>query len=74
MENADAVAESCDREKVVGNIENRGAHLAVQACEQIQDFGLCDWIEGAGRFVCEEECRAVKDSHGDADSLTLANA
>ena len=74
VENADAVAESCDGEKVVGNIEDGCAHLAIQAREQTQDFGLRDGIEGAGGFVGEEERRAMKDGHGDANALALANA
>ena len=74
MENANAVAERGDRKKVVGDIEDGGAHFAIQAREQIQDFGLRDGIEGAGCFIGEQERGAVKDGHGDANALALADA
>src|SRR5271163_340252 len=74
MKNADAMTESRDREKVVRDIEDGGSHLAVQACEQFQDFGLRDWIESAGRFVGEKKRRTMEYSHGDTNALPLANA
>ena len=54
MKNTDAVAQGCDREKIVRDIKDGSAHLAIQAREQIQDFRLRDWIESAGRFVREK--------------------
>ena len=73
MKNTDAVAQGCNREKIVRDIKDSGAHLAVQAREQIQNFRLCDWIERARRFVGEEQRRAKKDGHRNANALPLAN-
>ena len=74
MEEADPVAQSRNRKKDMRDINYGGPHLAVRAGEQIQDFRMRDRVKGAGRLVREQQCRPVKDSHGDTHPLPLANA
>ena len=51
VQDGDALADSGDRWQVVRDVENRHTDLAIQAAKQFQDFGLCDHVERAGRFV-----------------------
>ena len=74
VKNADTVAESRNRQQVMRNVENGGAHLAVQPGKQFQYFRLRDGIESAGWLVREQQGRAMKRGHGNTNALPLANA
>lgn len=74
VEDTDPLAESGDGKQVVGNVQDGGAEFTIEAREQRQDLGLRDGVEGAGGLVCKKQCWAVKDGHGDTDTLPLAEA
>jgi len=61
------------REQIVRDIENAHAKFAVEAGEEIEDFGLRDGVEGAGGFIGDEKPGAMEDGHGDDDALGLAD-
>jgi len=69
-----AVTNGRDGKQVVRDVENGGAHLAIEFAKQSEDFGLSDHVESAGGFVGDEQRGTVEDGHGDQHPLRLANA
>src|SRR5271170_1288757 len=51
VQDGDALADSGDRWQIVRDVEDRHSDLAIQACEELQNFRLRDYVESAGRFV-----------------------
>ena len=72
VENANPMAQGSNGEQVVRNIKDGRSHIAVQCREELEDFGLSDGIQRAGRFVGEEQSRPMENGHRDADTLSLA--
>lgn len=70
----DALAEVLDHCKVVGNEQVGQAVLALDVPEQVDHLGLDADIEGADRFVADDELRFHGQRSGDADALTLSPA
>ena len=74
VEDGDAMADSGDGRQIVRNIEDGHSSFAIEAGEKLEDFRLRDHVEGAGRFVGEEEGRPVHDGHTDQHALRLSDA
>ena len=74
VKNADPVAESGDGQQIMRDVQNGRAYLAVQPGKQFQYFRLRDGVESAGWLVREQQRRAMKRGHGNANALPLADA
>ena len=74
VQDGDTLADSSDRRQIVRDVENRRAEFAIQASEELQDFGLRDDVEGAGGFVGDQERGAMHNGHRDEHPLRLAYA
>ena len=58
--------------QVVGDQQDRHAHLALQGPQQIQDLGLDGDVEGRGRLVGDQQLRVAGEGHGDHHPLPHA--
>jgi hypothetical protein len=59
--------------KVVADQEEGQSVAALHLCQQLHDLRLDGGIQGAGRFVSDEQARVVADSEGYADPLAHAS-
>ena len=58
FEHSDPVANPEHRDQVMRDIEKRGAVIAVQSLEQVNDLGLRYRVERAGGFVGNDQRRS----------------
>ena len=65
-------AKAGDHREVVGDQHQPHAVLVDQPAQQREDRRLGGDVEGGGRLVGDQELRAQRDRHGDADALALA--
>jgi hypothetical protein len=74
IHDGDAIAEIFDDRKVMSDEEHGETHLFLEVIEQVDDLSPNRDVEGADRFVANEELRIHDESSGDADALTLTTA
>ena len=55
-------------------VQNRHPSLAIEACEELQNFGLRNHVKRAGGLIGDQQRRPMHDGHGDQHALCLANA
>lgn len=58
--------------EVVGDEDNRHAHLFLEVVQEVEDFCLNGYVKGGGGFVGDEQGGVVEQRHGDHDALELA--
>src|SRR6202034_4727748 len=71
VKNGNAVANSRHRSQIMRDVENSHSRGAVQFAEERKKFRLRNHIEGAGRFVGNQQRWTVHDGHGNQHSLRL---
>ena len=57
--------------QIVGNEDNRHAHLLLQIVEQIENLGLNGHIQSGGRLVGNQQVGFIDERHGNHDALQL---
>ena len=72
IHHADAVAGLEHQPEVVADEEHRGAELAAEVLDQVDDAGLDGDVERGGRLVEDQQRRLRHQRHGDDDALLLA--
>ncbi len=72
IHDADAVAGLQHQPEIVGDEQHRGAALAPQLLDQLDDAGLDRDVERGGRLVEDEEAGPRHQRHRDHDALLLA--
>ena len=55
--------------EVVGDEDNRHAHLPLQVVQQVKDFRLDGDVQRGGRFIGDEQVGFVDERHGNHDAL-----
>ena len=55
--------------EVVGDEDDRHAHLPLQVVQEVEDFGLDGDVQRGGRFIGDEQVGFVDERHGDHDAL-----
>ena len=68
----DLVGHVGDDAEVVGDDDDRGAELALEVLEQVEDLRLHGDVEGRGRLVGDEQARVVHQGHRDHHALAHA--
>ena len=58
--------------QIVGNEDNRHAHLLLQIVEQIENLGLNGYIQSGGRLIGNQQVGFIDERHGNHDALQLA--
>ena len=74
IHDADAVRELRHQAHVVPDEDDGRADLLLDLAERLQHLLLHDHVERAGRLVGDDDLRAQRDRHGDADALLHAAA
>ena len=72
VHDADAVAGLEHQPEVVADEQHRGAELAAEGLDEVDDAGLDGDVERRGRLVEDQERRPRHQRHGDDDALLLA--
>ena len=72
VHDGEAVGKVGDHREVVGDEHERHAVLVDQPAEELEDLRLGGDVERGGGLVGDQELRAERDRHGDADALALA--
>ena len=71
----DTPAQGRNGEQIMRDKQDGYMESLIQLCEQLEHFGLGDYVEGAGRLVGDEQSgAAVEDRHRDQHSLRLPHA
>ena len=61
-----------DNAEVVGDHDDGGAKLLLQALQQVENLRLNGHVQRGGRFVGDNQPRVAHDGHGDHDALAHA--
>ena len=72
LHHADAVGEAAHQVQVVGDEQQRHAHLALQLVQQRQDLRLDGHVQRGGRLVADQQLRRAGQRHRDHRALALA--
>ncbi len=72
LHDVDALGHLADDAEVVGDEQQRHAHLALQLLQQLEDLRLDRHVERGGRLIGDQQVRLVGERHGDHDALALA--
>ena len=72
LHHADPVREAAHEVEVVGDEEERHAHLGLQLVEQGEDLRLDRHVEGGRRLVGDQQPRPAGERHRDHRALALA--
>src|ERR1700736_6169187 len=57
----------------MGDVEDGHLQSLIQAAEQLEDFGLRNYIERTGGFIRNHQGRFVQDRHRDEQALGLSD-
>ena len=72
IHDGDALGNMFDNREVVGNEDERQAHLAREACEEVDDLRLDRNVQGGNRLVGDQEPGVDRQGAGNGDALPLA--
>ena len=71
VHDGDAVADVLDDRQIVGHEDQRQVQLVDQVGDEVEDLGADRDVEGADRFVGDQDARAGCEGSGDGDALAL---
>gem|GEM_PF-3299478 len=72
LHDCDAIGDTRDNGKVVGDQQQRHAFVTHQLFQQVEDLGLCGHVQCGGRLVRDQQIGSFGNGQSDGDALALA--